>query len=82
MQRVHAGQTYSAAIDAVYRHLGDDAERLLKGRVRIINVWKPIANPVAHNPSLSQIAVSSTLRIWYLLEYLFRSRGDVRYNPM
>ena len=34
----------------VYRHLGDDAERLLKGRVRIINVWRPIGNPVAHKP--------------------------------
>ena len=34
----------------VYHHLGDDAERLLKGRVRIINVWRPIRNPVAHKP--------------------------------
>lgn len=32
------------------RHLGEDAERLLKGRVRIINVWRPIQNPVAHKP--------------------------------
>ena len=32
------------------RHLGDDAERLLKSRVRLINVWRPIGNPVAHKP--------------------------------
>ncbi|KAG1745959.1 uncharacterized protein EDB91DRAFT_134780 [Suillus paluster] len=50
VQRVHVDQTSSAAIGRVHRHLGDDAERLLKGRVRIINVWRPIANPVAHNP--------------------------------
>ncbi|KAG0693538.1 hypothetical protein DFH29DRAFT_992358 [Suillus ampliporus] len=50
VQRVHVDQTSPAAVARVYRHLGDDAERLLKGRVRIINVWRPIANPVAHNP--------------------------------
>ncbi|KAG0700035.1 hypothetical protein DFH29DRAFT_1080934 [Suillus ampliporus] len=47
---VHVDQTSPAAVARVYRHLGDDAERLLKGRVRIINVWRPIANPVAHHP--------------------------------
>lgn len=31
-------------------HLPDEAERLLKSRVRIINVWRPIGHPVAHNP--------------------------------
>jgi hypothetical protein len=31
-------------------HLGADADRLLKSRVRIINVWRPIANVVAHHP--------------------------------
>ncbi|KAG1751194.1 hypothetical protein EDB19DRAFT_2022198 [Suillus lakei] len=50
VQRAHADQTSAAAIDLVYRHLGDDAERLLKGRFRIINVWRPIANLVAHFP--------------------------------
>jgi len=50
VQRVHVDQTFEAAVQRVYRHLGDDAERLLKGRVRIINVWRPIANPVAHTP--------------------------------
>jgi len=50
VQRVHVDQTYAAALERVRLHLGDDAERLLKGRVRIINVWRPIGNPVAHNP--------------------------------
>ncbi|EKM50121.1 uncharacterized protein PHACADRAFT_130728 [Phanerochaete carnosa HHB-10118-sp] len=47
---VHVDQTYDAAVERVHRHLGDEAERLLKGRVRIINVWRPIHNPVAHRP--------------------------------
>ncbi|KAI0084834.1 hypothetical protein BDY19DRAFT_480116 [Irpex rosettiformis] len=50
VERVHIDQTYEASVKRVYRHLGDDAERLLKGRVRIINVWRPIKNPVAHKP--------------------------------
>ncbi|KAI0684924.1 hypothetical protein BC835DRAFT_1421791 [Cytidiella melzeri] len=50
VERVHIDQTYDASVRRVYRHLGDDAERLLKGRVRIINVWRPIKNPVAHKP--------------------------------
>lgn len=31
-------------------HLPEDADRLLKSRVRLINVWRPIQNPVAHKP--------------------------------
>ncbi|THG95404.1 hypothetical protein EW145_g7964 [Phellinidium pouzarii] len=49
-QRAHVDQTPEAAIARVRRHLGADAERLLKGRVRLINVWRPIGNPVAHYP--------------------------------
>ncbi|KAI5120127.1 hypothetical protein M0805_001895 [Coniferiporia weirii] len=48
--RVHIDQTFDASVARVHRHLGEDAERLLKGRVRIINVWRPIGNPVAHRP--------------------------------
>ncbi|KAI0789661.1 hypothetical protein C8Q75DRAFT_806825 [Abortiporus biennis] len=48
--RVHIDQTYEASVARVHRHLGDDADRLLKGRVRIINVWRPIGHPVAHEP--------------------------------
>ena len=48
--RVHIDQTPKASVNRVYRHLGDDAERLLKSRVRLINVWRPIQNPVAHHP--------------------------------
>ncbi|KIJ64624.1 hypothetical protein HYDPIDRAFT_112006 [Hydnomerulius pinastri MD-312] len=50
VQRVHVDQTFVAAAERVRLHLGDEAERLLKGRYRIINVWRPIGNPVAHNP--------------------------------
>ncbi|OCH90912.1 methyltransferase [Obba rivulosa] len=50
VERVHIDQTFDASVKRVHYHLGDEAERLLKGRVRIINVWRPIGNPVYHKP--------------------------------
>ncbi|KAH8109318.1 methyltransferase [Phellopilus nigrolimitatus] len=49
-ERVHIDQTFEASVARVHRHLGDEAERLLKSRVRLINVWRPIGHPVAHKP--------------------------------
>ncbi|KAI0036518.1 hypothetical protein K488DRAFT_67538 [Vararia minispora EC-137] len=48
--RVHVDQTPEAGVARVHRHLGAEAEHYLKGRSRIINVWRPIGNPVAHHP--------------------------------
>lgn len=40
--RVHVDQTAASAEQRVRRHLGDDADALLRGRYRIINVWRPL----------------------------------------
>jgi hypothetical protein len=48
--RVHIDQTHSSALARVRSTAPKDADRLLKSRVRIINVWRPIGNPVAHHP--------------------------------
>ncbi|CCM01540.1 uncharacterized protein FIBRA_03596 [Fibroporia radiculosa] len=50
VERVHVDQTFDASVLRVQRELGDEADHYLKGRVRIINVWRPIRNPVAHKP--------------------------------
>lgn len=42
VQRVHIDQSYSASLSRVPHHLPDEAETLLRGRVQIINVWRPI----------------------------------------
>jgi hypothetical protein len=42
VQRVHIDQSYIASKNRVTYHLPDEAERLLKGRYQIINVWRPI----------------------------------------
>ncbi|OSX56950.1 hypothetical protein POSPLADRAFT_1050355 [Postia placenta MAD-698-R-SB12] len=83
---VHIDQTYDASVKRVQYHLGDEADRLLQGRVRIINVWRPIHHPAAHKP----LAVSD----WRFLDethdlvparliYPHRegSTFSVRYNP-
>ncbi|EJP70062.1 7 alpha-cephem-methoxylase, putative [Beauveria bassiana ARSEF 2860] len=50
IKAVHVDQTPAAAIDRVYRHVPEKADELLKKRFRIINVWRPIGNPVESMP--------------------------------
>ncbi|KAJ9157549.1 hypothetical protein NKR23_g180 [Pleurostoma richardsiae] len=38
----HVDQSIPGAISRVRRHMGDEADSLLKGRVRIINIWRPL----------------------------------------
>ena len=83
---VHVDQTYEAGVARVHRHMGEDAERLLKGRVRIINVWRPIANPVYHRPlalgdwrSLNQ--ETDLVPVKYLYPDRTGATFSVRYNP-
>lgn len=42
MQQVHIDQSYKASLSRVPHHLPEEADELLKGRVQIINVWRPI----------------------------------------
>ncbi|KAI1421995.1 methyltransferase [Xylaria sp. FL1777] len=47
---VHCDQSASGAIGRVRRHAGEYAEKLLRGRAQIINVWRPIHGTVADWP--------------------------------
>jgi hypothetical protein len=65
VNRVHIDQTPSSAMQRVRRHGGasspEEAEALLAGRYRIINVWRPLnRGPVESSPLA--FASSSTLR--------------------
>ncbi|KAI1779187.1 hypothetical protein F4818DRAFT_241617 [Hypoxylon cercidicola] len=43
VNRVHIDQTYAASLSRVAHHLpAEEAAELLRGRVQIINVWRPI----------------------------------------
>lgn len=48
--RTHIDQTLKSAAQRVHFHMGPEAEELLKGRVRIVNVWRPLNGPVEAHP--------------------------------
>ncbi|TBU23189.1 hypothetical protein BD311DRAFT_868949 [Dichomitus squalens] len=85
VERVHIDQTYNASVERVKYHLPEDAERLLKSRVRIINVWRPIHHPVAHKP----LAVSDwryldendLVPVHFIYPHRTGSTYSVKYNP-
>ncbi|MCJ1361286.1 hypothetical protein MMC16_000384 [Acarospora aff. strigata] len=47
---VHVDQAPVASLNRVRKHLAKEADHLLEGRVRIINLWRPIKNPVEDWP--------------------------------
>ena len=49
VRRVHIDQTQRSTHMMVQRHFPQDSERLLAGRVQIINVWRPI-KPIFKDP--------------------------------
>jgi len=49
-QEVHVDQSPLSALQRVQSQLSDDAEQLLKGRVRILNLWRPLVHPVEDYP--------------------------------
>lgn len=46
---MHIDQSYPASKNRVTHHLPQEAEKLLKGRYQIINVWRPI-KPILKDP--------------------------------
>ena len=48
--RTHIDQTTKSAHDRVRLHMGADAPALLQGRVRLVNVWRPLNGPVESFP--------------------------------
>ena len=48
--RVHVDQTARSTEWRVKLHNADEADELLKGRYRIINVWRPLNGPVQAHP--------------------------------
>jgi len=48
--RAHIDQTTKSATQRVHHHMGAEADALLQGRVRLINVWRPLNGPVVASP--------------------------------
>ncbi|KAH7130195.1 hypothetical protein B0J11DRAFT_246291 [Dendryphion nanum] len=83
--RVHIDQTPSSAAARVRFHLPDEADELLQGRYRIINVWRPLNGPVMAHPLA--VADSATVRDEDLIpvEHRYPDRNGetaaVQFNP-
>ena len=50
VQRVHIDHTARSGPQRVRDLLPDDADELLKGRVQVVNVWRPIKAPLLDSP--------------------------------
>ncbi|SPO06037.1 related to 7alpha-cephem-methoxylase P8 chain [Cephalotrichum gorgonifer] len=84
VQRVHIDQSYEAALSRVPYHLPEEAEELVKGRVQIINVWRPIKTVLRDPLAVAQAdTVAEADLVPIPLIYPAR-RGEtfsVRHNP-
>lgn len=82
--RVHIDQTEKSATARVHQHLPEEAEKLLQGRYRIINIWRPLNGPVQASPL--GFASSSSLKDEDLIpiEHRYPDRtgetAGIRYN--
>ncbi|KAK3072347.1 hypothetical protein LTR53_006997 [Teratosphaeriaceae sp. CCFEE 6253] len=50
VNRAHIDQTTKSATARVHFHMKEEAVELLKDRVRLINVWRPLNGPVVASP--------------------------------
>ncbi len=48
--RVHVDQTDLSGRNRVFEHLPQEANELVKGRVQVINLWRPIRGPLRDAP--------------------------------
>lgn len=84
VQRVHIDQSYAASLSRVTHHLPEEADKLLQGRVQIINVWRPIKT-VQRDPLAVAEASSVDDKDLVVIELIYPNRrGEtygVKYDP-
>ena len=78
--RVHVDHTATSGPQRVRDLLPDEAEELLKGRVQVINLWRPINHPVYDAPLA--VAEASSVRFEELVpsDLVYRNRVGETYN--
>ncbi|KDN69816.1 putative methyltransferase [Colletotrichum sublineola] len=75
--RVHIDHTLNAAIKRIKMYLPEEADNLLAGRYRIINVWRPLNKspdvvPIEHRQTTGYIGETASIKFnpqqkWYYL---------------
>jgi hypothetical protein len=78
--RVHVDHTVTSGPQRVRDFLPDEADELLRGRVQIINLWRPIRGPVRDLPLA--VCDASTVRFDDLVaaEHIYRHRVGETYQ--
>ncbi|KIV94892.1 hypothetical protein PV10_02613 [Exophiala mesophila] len=82
--RVHVDQTAQSTEWRVRLHNPEDADELLKGRFRIINVWRPINGPVQAHPlayaSADTVEDNDLVPVEHRYPHRTGATAGVRYN--
>src|ERR671918_767732 len=85
VQRVHIDHTARSGPQRVRDLLPDEADELLKGRVQVINLWRPIKGPVQDSPLAVCDATTIDLADLVPSDLVYQHRiGEtysVKYNP-
>jgi hypothetical protein len=83
--RVHVDQTVASGPNRVREHLGEEADELLKGRVQVINLWRPIRGPVRDAPLAMADGTTVAPDDLVASDLIYPNRSgetySVRYNP-
>jgi hypothetical protein len=82
---VHVDHTATSGPQRVRDFFGDEAEKLLRGRVQVINLWRPIRGPLRDAPLAVCDASSVTPEDLVASDLVYQTRvGEtygVHYNP-
>jgi len=85
VNRVHIDQTAKASEMRVHHHLPEEAEKLLQGRYRIINVWRPLNGPIYASPLAFASSATVDDKDVVPVEHRYPTRtgytAAVQYNP-
>jgi hypothetical protein len=83
--RVHVDQTDASGANRVREHLPAEADELLKGRVQVVNLWRPIRGPVRDAPLALCDATSVAADDLIASDLIYPNRSgetySVKFNP-
>ena len=83
--RVHVDQTDASGANRVREHLPAEADELLKGRVQVVNLWRPIRGPLRDTPLALCDAASVAANDLVASDLIYPNRNgetySVKFNP-
>jgi hypothetical protein len=83
--RVHVDQTITSGPNRVREHVPDEADELLKGRVQVVNLWRPIRGPVRDAPLAMADGTTVAPEDLVASDLIYPNRRgetySVKYNP-